>query len=139
MTKGYICETPDGTTVHWTYDAAEKARGASLRNQRQIITAELDPITMLVDEYYMARELVSPDLDDAMHFLTSETGEVADAIVEYKSRGYKRNNPQNKTKDVASEIGDVLMMSTMVAVHVQSDPITAMVAKFKRKGYDKDA
>ena len=101
----------------------------------------------LVQNYFKFRGYVEPSADDAMYFLMSETGELADAIV-HSRESWVRNNPHNKHGDVAGEIGDVdraaegrgelrdvLMMLTKVAERYGVDPLEAMLAKFKKKGY----
>ena len=95
---------------------------------------EVVGLSNLVRGYFKFRGYVEPSADDAMYFLMSETGELADAIV-HSRESWVRNNPHNKHGDVAGEIGDVLMMLTKVAERYGVDPLEAMLAKFKKKGY----
>jgi NTP pyrophosphatase (non-canonical NTP hydrolase) len=74
-----------------------------------------------------------------MLFLTSEVGELADEVVQKISEKRVRNNPENKGKGIAPEVGDVIMMTCVVCSAVGVDPIEAMFEKMAAKGFDKDA
>jgi NTP pyrophosphatase (non-canonical NTP hydrolase) len=91
-------------------------------------------LTRAVKAYYEKRGMKFPDADSAMLFLVSEVGELADAIVDQRP-GWTRNHP-DKERNLADEIGDVLMMLTATAIAYDIDPFEAMLDKFQRKGYD---
>jgi NTP pyrophosphatase (non-canonical NTP hydrolase) len=95
--------------------------------------ASLD-LRVVVNEYFQFRGYADPDATQALLFLTSEIGELADRFVHTQSK-WVRNNPENKSDDVAGEIGDVLMMLTKFAERAGVDPIRAMLEKFKKKGF----
>ncbi len=86
----------------------------------------------LVKGYYEFRGLVWPDADQALMFLVSEVGELADAQVHSKAE-WVRNNVRER--DPADEAGDVLMMLTVYCINRGIDPVEALKAKMKRKGY----
>jgi NTP pyrophosphatase (non-canonical NTP hydrolase) len=123
--------------VHWTRWHAER----NLENMEQtfencqIHEVRLDPLSWLVNSYFKSRNLTDPDANDALYFLTSETGELADAFVH--GRGdWVRNNPQDKAgKRIDYEAGDVLMMLIKFSQKMGFDPLTAMVEKFRSKGW----
>lgn len=87
----------------------------------------------LVAAYYQQRGLTQPDATQALLFLVSEVGELADAHVESQAQ-WVRNN--DRERGVEDEIGDVLMMLTVFAAAQGMDPFDAMLAKFRRKGFD---
>lgn len=101
------------------------------------IVVPIPSLTDLVKQYFAFRKLKWAETKDAaMHFLTSETGEVADALVSEEG-GWIRNNPENKAgKSVPTELGDVLMMATVLSSHYGVDPLQGMLAKFRTKGFD---
>ena len=87
----------------------------------------------IVKQYYEFRGLTQPDNNQAFLFLTSEVGELADAVVASQA-DWVRNNP-DKNRSVSDEIGDVLMMLTVFANTMGIDPVEAMIEKMKRKGF----
>lgn len=87
----------------------------------------------VVRAYYAHRGLTAPDAGQALLFLVSEIGELADAFVEQQAE-WVRNNP-GRNRDISDEIGDVLMMLTVFADAQGIDPVEAMLKKFARKGY----
>ena len=91
-------------------------------------------LTQAVQTYYERRGIRVPDAHSALMFLVSEIGELSDAIVS-QQEGWIRNDP-DKIRDIPDEIGDVLMMLTALAICYDIDPYDAMLAKFKKKGYD---
>jgi NTP pyrophosphatase (non-canonical NTP hydrolase) len=100
-------------------------------------TVDMDGIATLVDAYFKFRGLTNPDAAQSFLFLTSEMGEVADAIVQDQAK-WTRNNPQNKdgsVQKIREELGDVLMMLTKTSQGYGGDPISDMIAKFKKKGF----
>jgi NTP pyrophosphatase (non-canonical NTP hydrolase) len=86
-----------------------------------------------VRAYFEHRGLTAPDAGQALLFLVSEVGELADAFVEEQAQ-WVRNNPE-RNRNVSDEIGDVLMMLTVFADAQGIDPLDAMLAKFERKGF----
>ena len=93
-------------------------------------------LKQIVEDYYTFRGLTRPDATQALMFLVSEVGELADAHVSTQA-AWVRNN--ERKRDVSDEIGDVLMMLTAFASECGVDPIDAMLSKFRRKGYVHDA
>ena len=86
----------------------------------------------IVETYYRHRGLTQPDATQALLFLVSEVGELADAHVESQAE-WVRNN--ERERGVEDEIGDVLMMLTVFAATQGVDPVDAMLNKFRRKGF----
>jgi NTP pyrophosphatase (non-canonical NTP hydrolase) len=89
-------------------------------------------LRQIVETYYRQRDLTQPDATQALLFLVSEVGELADAHVESQAE-WVRNN--DRERGVEDEIGDVLMMLTVFAATQGVDPVDAMLAKFQRKGF----
>jgi NTP pyrophosphatase (non-canonical NTP hydrolase) len=89
-------------------------------------------IVEIVEAYYQYRGLENPDASQALMFLVSEIGELADAHVANQAK-WVRNN--DRERNVDEEIGDVLMMLTVYASTRGIDPIAAMLKKFERKGF----
>ena len=87
----------------------------------------------IVERYYEFRGLTQPDKNQAFLFLTSEVGELADALVADQA-DWVRNNP-DKHRSVSDEIGDVLMMLTVFSTTMGIDPVQAMLEKMKRKSF----
>jgi len=90
-----------------------------------------------IDRYYKLRGLARPGTVEAMLFLTSEIGELSDAIVSTLG-GWVRNNKEKENTEnnlsyIADEIGDVLMMLTVVADAYELDPYDCMVNKMTKK------
>jgi NTP pyrophosphatase (non-canonical NTP hydrolase) len=104
-----------------------------------VIGLEMSPLTEAVMRYFEFRGYKVPDATQAMLFLTSETGELADEVVQKTSEEWVRNHPENKGKGIAPEAGDVIMMTCAVCSAVGVDPIEAMFEKMTAKGFDKDA
>lgn len=95
--------------------------------------AEESKLVELVQAYYRFRGLTEPDANQALLFLVSEVGELADAFVEGQG-AWVRNHP-DKERDIKDEIGDVLMMLTAFAHQLGVDPLDALKAKMERKGF----
>lgn len=95
--------------------------------------AEESKLVELVQAYYRFRGLTEPDANQALLFLVSEVGELADAFVEGQG-AWVRNHP-DKERDIKDEIGDVLMMLTVFAHQLGVDPLDALKAKMERKGF----
>jgi NTP pyrophosphatase (non-canonical NTP hydrolase) len=91
----------------------------------------------LVDSYFDNRGLAKPDTNEAMLFLTSEIGELADVIVGSQKKWVRNDKAKEDIEDyigyIADEIGDVLMMLTVVASTFNLEPITCMQNKMTRK------
>ena len=90
----------------------------------------------VVRAYFEHRGLTAPDAGQALLFLVSEVGELADAFVEEQAQ-WVRNNPE-RNRNISDEIGDVLMMLTVFADAQGIDPMDAMLKKFKRKGFSQN-
>ena len=88
----------------------------------------------LIDSYYQFRHMRRPEFEDAFLFLTSEVGELADAIVSEKP-GWTRNNP-DKLRSVEAEIGDCMQMLAVTAQSIGLDPVECMKAKWRSKGWE---
>lgn len=87
----------------------------------------------IVKAYYEFRGLTQPDANQAYLFLVSEVGELADALVANQA-DWVRNNPDRERK-IEPEIGDVLMMLTVFAMEMGTDPLQAMLDKMASKGF----
>jgi NTP pyrophosphatase (non-canonical NTP hydrolase) len=87
-----------------------------------------------ITSYFAFRSLTWPNADRSLLFLVSEIGELSDAWVQEKA-AWVRNNP-DRERDVASEIGDVLMMLYIFADSVGVDPVQALRAKMAKKGFE---
>jgi NTP pyrophosphatase (non-canonical NTP hydrolase) len=116
--------------ICWTQQAAE-AHGST---GAEIVRCEIDPLTVPVKEYFEYRGLKFPNAQEAFLFLTSELGELADELVSVVG-GWVRNNPEGKGKGLLGEIGDVLMMLTMVCFALGLDPVACMFEKWAAKGF----
>jgi NTP pyrophosphatase (non-canonical NTP hydrolase) len=92
-------------------------------------------LSKIVQDYYQYRGLNQPDATQALMFLVSEVGELADAHVSSQA-AWVRNN--ERRREVVDEIGDILMMLTVYATECGVDPVEAMLNKFRRKGFDPD-
>ncbi len=97
-------------------------------------TVELPPLSELVDSYFEQRKMKDPDAQQAFNFLVSEVGELADALVSQEP-GWVRNHPDEKANPPANEASDVLMMLVKTCEKLGFDPLSAMVEKFRRKGW----
>lgn len=93
------------------------------------------PIQAIVLRYFNHRGYKIPSTYEALAFLMSEVGELADAINESASDAWVRNNPDVKHANVVQEAGDVLMMLIALLWGFDNDPITAMFENFEEKGY----
>lgn len=92
-----------------------------------------DFLAYAVGSYFEDRGLVMPNSENALHFLVSEVGELSDAVVQDKGE-WIRNNPE-KTRDIADEVGDCLMMLTIFCIQRGISPVDCMVDKM-RKGIE---
>lgn len=113
---------------------------------------EIESPRELVLRYYQFRGLEMPEDEfHALAFLTSELGELSDALVStiipkvstcsacgadaVSSAGkWVRNNPK-KDRDPELEAGDVLMMLYVTMLKRGVDPLQAMLKKFQKKGF----
>lgn len=86
----------------------------------------------LVQGYYEYRGLAWPDATQALMFLVSEVGELADAQV-HEVGGWVRNH--ERERNPADEAADVLMMLMVYCINRGIDPLEALKAKMARKGY----
>ena len=87
----------------------------------------------VVKAYYEYRGLTVPDDSQALLFLVSEVGELADAHVEQQAQWIR--NHAEKERSVDDEVGDILMMLTAYCISRGIDPVECMVSKFKKKGF----
>lgn len=90
-----------------------------------------------VKAYYEFRGLTIPNDTEALLFLTSEVGELADAHVEQMA-SWIRNHPE-KHRGVEDEVGDVLMMLSAYCIARGIDPVECMLHKFAKKGFNPSA
>ncbi|MEE4195850.1 MAG: hypothetical protein V2J07_11680 [Anaerolineae bacterium] len=90
-----------------------------------------------VKAYYEFRGLTIPNDTEALLFLTSEVGELADAHVEQMA-SWIRNHP-DKHRGVEDEVGDVLMMLSAYCIARGIDPVECMLNKFTKKGFNPSA
>lgn len=86
--------------------------------------------------YYEKRNLMWPDFDNAMKFVHTELGEVYE--VDLARRGeWVRNNPDKKPPfdldQLASELGDVIMMVMVAGIVEGVDPLEALINKMCKK------
>ncbi len=133
MASFYVSST--GETAWRKKDLEDK--GIPTNN---IMDIEIPSITSLVQGYYEFRGLKYPSPTEALLFLVSEVGELADQLVA-RIDGWVRNDP-NKPRGtnilILYEIGDILMMTTMVIFHFGADPLDAMILKFVSKGWSQE-
>ena len=87
----------------------------------------------VVKAYYQFRGLTIPDDTQALLFLVSEVGELADSHVEQQA-SWIRNHAE-KERGIEDEVGDVLMMLTAYCIARGIDPVECMLSKFKKKGF----
>ncbi len=107
-------------------------RAPALRRVRKGQVCEM--IVDMVRRYYEFRGLKVPSTEEAFLFLASEMGELADEIVSSRG-GWVRNNEGHTGEKVADEIGDTLMMLTILADSLGIDPVHAMITKMQKKGF----
>jgi NTP pyrophosphatase (non-canonical NTP hydrolase) len=74
-----------------------------------------------------------PSAEDALLFLVSEVGELSDAFVSQKP-DWIRNNP-DKVRSIRAEVGDVFQMLLVFCAQMGINPIEAMKAKWRSKGW----
>lgn len=117
----------------WTYGNAQKV---AKEDGGDVTSIYIEPLSNLVERYFKARGYQTPTAEQAFLFLTSEVGELADALVQAQSDDWVRNN--ERERKIEGEIGDVLMMLVVTAKRLGIDPIEAMLNKFKEKGYGSD-
>jgi NTP pyrophosphatase (non-canonical NTP hydrolase) len=123
--------------VHWTQQHAAK-NAENLLTTHGLCTihcVRLDPLCWLVNQYFAFRGLTEPTATQAFLFLTSETGELADAYVQEQATWVRNNPVARAAQAVGFEIADVLMMLTKFAERMGIDPLTAMIEKFQSKGW----
>ncbi len=123
-------KTGEAGQAYWTADEAARRMGTG----GWIMPVYIEPMMDYIDRYFQFRELAKPEnIYHALSFLTSELGELADAIVA-SDGSWIRNHP-DKERSVRAEAGDVLMM-LYVTMHLHNaDPMICMMEKFKSKGF----
>jgi len=98
-----------------------------------MLTSELKDFIV---NYYNKRGLKWPDFDDAMKFVATEIGEVYEVDLS-RDKGWVRNNPESKPtfnkEQLASELGDVIMMVMVAGIAEGVDPLQALLKKMCRK------
>lgn len=98
-----------------------------------MLTSELADFII---NYYEKRKLSWPDFNDAMKFVATEIGEVYEVDLS-RNPTWVRNNPQNKPifseEQLASELGDVIMMVMVAGIAEGVDPLEALIKKIRRK------
>lgn len=87
----------------------------------------------IVKQYYEFRGYAMPDAGQALLFLMSEVGELADAHVHSQAL-WVRNNERERS--VPDEVGDVMMMLVMYCQAIGIDPAGAMLDKMRSRGFD---
>jgi NTP pyrophosphatase (non-canonical NTP hydrolase) len=92
--------------------------------------------TDFIRNYYTKRGLAWPNFEDAMKFVATEIGEVYEVDLS-RNPTWVRNNPQDKPtfskEQLASELGDVIMMVMVAGIVEGVDPLDALVKKINRK------
>lgn len=93
-------------------------------------------LTNQVKKYYKVRGLVTPNIWEALGWVSAELGEVYEVIMSWNPK-WVRNNPEKhptKTKeDLAEELGDVIFMIIAAGLAEGVDPVAAIEAKMQRK------
>lgn len=87
----------------------------------------------VIEGYYRYRGYACPDPSQALLFLVSEVGELADAHVHGQADWVR--NTAGKERSIPAEIGDVMMMLAVYAASQGVDPVGAMLDKMRRCGY----
>lgn len=118
----------------------------------------------IVRQYQSFRKLVTPTASEALLWLMSEVGEMAEAfllsgpeltpefsaivsniialgshadkVVSGRRKDWVRNGDRKKSPNLEFEIGDVRFMLQVFASQVGMDPDLAMLAKFRSKDFD---
>ena len=86
-----------------------------------------------IDSYYEKRQLVVPNTKDSLLWLTSELGELVDAVQRNdEANNWVRNNPGKKA-DLEGEVADVLLMLMVTAKTLSIDPFESLLDKMHRK------
>lgn len=93
----------------------------------------MEKVVDVVKAYYQFRGLTIPDDAQALLFLVSEVGELADAHVEQQAEWIR--NHADKERSIDDEVGDILMMLTAYCIARGIDPVEAMLNKFEKKGF----
>ena len=88
-----------------------------------------DELLEQVEKYYRERGLQWPDTKDSLLWLTTELGELTDAVMRQEA-GWIRNNA--RSSDPREEIGDVVLMALVCARNLGVDPIEMMLEKMNR-------
>lgn len=94
--------------------------------------SESKTLDEIVQGYYDFRNMSRPSAAQALMFLVSEVGELADAHVNQEAE-WVRNN--QRERNIPDEIGDVMMMLTVYAAANGCDPVGCMTDKMGRRGY----
>jgi len=97
----------------------------------------LTDLREIVNSYYRFRGYVEPDASQALLFLVSEVGELADYLL-HNQANWVRNNPENKNGDrqaLASEVADCLLMLVKLSDKLGIDPQQALIQKLESKGW----
>ena len=121
-----------GQVIHtsWIKEDLLKMEGVS---EDEIIEVTVPPIIDIIEWYFTKRGLLyAQDPIDAYLFLTSEIGELGDAIVHGRGE-WVRNH--DKEREIGPELGDILMMLYVTAKQLGADPLDEMLKKFAAKGY----
>lgn len=114
----------------WTHGNAQKT---AEKDGGFVTPVFMEPLSALVERYFKARGYQMPTAEQAFLFLTSEVGELADALVHAQSDGWVRNN--ERERKIEGEIGDVMCMLIVTARQLGMDPIEVMLEKFRSKGF----
>ena len=130
----YVVQGAHGPSkIFWTRNEAEDY---TLSMGGEIFATVMEDLSEAVGRYFDARGYANPDPMEAFLFLTSELGEMADAMVQAKDKEWVRNHPLEKTSTMLEEGGDVLMMLVKTMEGLGGDPIFEMLEKWRRKGWN---
>jgi NTP pyrophosphatase (non-canonical NTP hydrolase) len=109
----------------------EPGKSPANRAGRSKVTIDVS-ISSIVDEYFRLRGYANPDANQALLFLVSKIGELADAFV-HGQQSWVRNN--GKERNIAEEIADVFMMLAIFAKEMEIDLLDVLGDKLASKGY----
>lgn len=93
---------------------------------------------MLIDkikDYYEKRQLLRPNIWEALGWATTELGEVYEVLLSKKNwvRNNPEDHPQPSVDTLAEELGDVIFMLVVAGIVEGVDPIEALEKKMQRK------
>lgn len=87
--------------------------------------------------YFIKCGLTIPDFNDAMKFTLTEIGEVYEVDLARNTKGYTRNNPENKPtfskENLGYELGDAIMMLMLAGYAEGVNPLSYLQEKIRLK------